>query len=242
MATLRFTAILLGILTFSAVAQTPASPAITGMPYAHLVASHGGVINFDGFPQRSEPGINLNAKHREGAAWVGQNFAGQQMGIKRDHNGAEFDDLIAPLATTPLQVLAGPPGENMAVALHRGFGSNAVFPLGPHGFDHLSGRGEGALAVLFDHDQAMVGFRLHTDYPDPLGQNGRRMGGIQVLFFDRQGNLLGAHRHQPDRGISELAFQRMGLQADIAGILILNQDPGGIAIDDILYQSVALIG
>ncbi len=221
----------------------PASPPqIRAVPYDTLEARLGGRITFDTLPRRAEPGFLFDAPLRIGRAWIGEHFAGQILTKRRDRNGIGFDGPPETPPRPPLTIRPGPPGASLSVAYHRGFGSNALFPLGPEGFPALQSRGEGAVAVLFDQAQSAVGLRVHTAYPDPLGAVSSGRGGLELFFYTRQGTLL-AHLHlRLDQGLNELGFQRAGNRRDIAGVLILNTDPGGVAIDDILHDIALLLG
>ena len=145
-------------------------------------------------------------------------------------------------ARAPLRLTGHGPGLGLAFAWHRGFGSVAVFPLGPDGFGALSGRGEGSLAVLFPHDQAALGLRVHSDYPDPLGARATRPGTVTLIAMSRDGHEIGRHAMRLAAGITALGLERTSGVRDIAGFVLLNTDPGGIAVDDILYHRERLLG
>jgi hypothetical protein len=130
---------------------------------------------------------------------------------------------------------------NLSVAFHRGFGSNALFPLGKDGFPELTARGEGALAILFDRDQAALGLLAHSDYADPLGAI-PDPGSITLRLYTRAGKLISVHEQPLERGITAIGLRRTDGQPDIAGLTVRSTDPGGIAIDDILFQLTALTG
>lgn len=205
--------------------------------YTRLAQELQGRIGFERLPRAPEPGIALDAPIRANDAWLGERFAGQSRGTLH----GRFDDVTGP-PRAPLAIVAGATGENLSVAHHRGFGSNALFPVGPSGFPALDARGEGAAAVLFDQGQAAIGLRIHSDYPDPLGRRPAPPGQVRLLFYDRAGHLIAARGHPLKPGITELGFRHGEGLPDIAGVLILNDDPGGIAIDDILYQITAATG
>lgn len=190
------------------------------------------VIDFETLPTRPEPGIPLEAAMREGHAWLGERLAGQRV------SGGPHDRLSGtPLA--PMAIAPGVPGANLSVALHRGFGSNALFPLGPAGFPARAARGEGAVAILFDHGQRALGLRIHSDYAAPLG-TAPAPGTLTIAFYRRDGARIGQIRRQLDTGITELGVRRADGVADIAAITVTNDDPGGIALDDILYQTAPM--
>lgn len=207
---------------------------IVVVPYADLRPKLSSTITFETLPQSPEPGFNLDHPLRSAGAWVGEHFAGQSMTQAMAENGTAHDALAHPFGHRPLTIQPGAPRRNLSVAFHRGFGSNAILPLGPDGFDAVSGRGEGALAVVFDNDQQAVGFRVHTDYAAPLGGT-RPRGTLTVNFFTRQGYVLDEYVFEPGTGISEFGF-RVAQGPLIAGMILTNTDPGGIAIDDILFQ------
>lgn len=212
----------------------PAAAQVRPESYTALAREADGRIGFETLPQRPEPGFDLDAPLREPGATIGERFAGQRAtGTPHDH--------LSGGPSAPLTVAPGPPGRNLSVAFHRGFGSNALFPLGPDGFPALTARGEGAAAVLFDHDQAAFGLLVHSDYADPLGARAPR-GDVVLRLYDRTGRLIGTARQRLEQGINRIALRRDGNIPDIAGVTITNTDPGGIAIDDILFQKAALTG
>ncbi len=230
-----FTIVCLGLgLSGPARADEPA--ALVQVTYAELANRASGRVTFETVPQRPEPGLAFDQAMRLGALWLGEHFGGQTL-VDRDG----FDAVTGPPAA-PLALRAGQPGANLSVAFHRGFGSNALFALGPKVFPDRGARGEGAVAVLFDSDQAAIGLRIHTDYPDPLGQRAAVRGHADVILYSRNGKVIARHRTRLSLGITDIALRRVGGQSDIAGILIVNDDPGGIAIDDILYQIEAMLG
>ncbi|MEQ9693379.1 hypothetical protein [Shimia sp. SDUM112013] len=213
----------------------PLRAEIVAVPYLGLRDTLGHRISFETLPQRAEPGFNLDHPLRTTGAWIGERFAGQSIVARPGPNGAPHDALGQENGHRPLTVRPGAPRRNLSVAYHRGFGSNAVLPLGQDGFDRLSGRGEGSLAVVFDSDQRAVGFRVHTDYAAPLGQSAPR-GEIRLYFMTRMGHVLDVQTLYPGQGITEYGFEVADQSRRIAGLLITNTDPGGIAIDDILFQ------
>lgn len=208
-----------------------AEAALRPVPYEHLSLELDAVITFETLPRRAEPGINLDAPMREGRVWLGERLRGQTI-----VTAGPSHDRLAGVPALPLAVVPGPPGSNLSVAYHRGFGSNAVFPLGPDGYPALSARGEGAVAFLFDQDQRAIGLRIHSDYAAPLGQ-ARPQGSVTLSFYTRQGRLIARHSQRLDSGSNELGFERPNHLPDIAAVTMTNDDPGGIALDDILYQT-----
>ncbi len=224
----RILAAALACLPVAAAAQT----ALSRADYSVLKQELDAVIDFETLPRRPEPGFRLDAPMREGRAWLSERLAGQAV------TGAPHDRLMGH-PTGPLQVAENNLGANLSIAFHRGFGSNALFPLGPAGFPATAGRGEGAVAILFDHGQRALGLRVHSDYPAPLG-GAAPQGSVIITFYTRSGARIGRMRRRLDPGVTELGFRRAGGVADIAAITVTNDDPGGIALDDILYQTAPM--
>ena len=212
----------------------PLAAQVQSESYATLAREMDGRIDFETLPQRPEPGFNLDAPMRVRGAWLGERLTGQTV------TGAPHDQITG-APNFPLTITAGAPGRNLSVALHRGFGSNALFALGPGGFPALDARGEGAVAVVFDRDQAAFGLRIHADYPDPLARH-PPPGTVRLQLFARTGALIGEVEIRLTQGIIEMGLRRDGNIPDIAAFIVTNTDPGGIAIDDILFQLTALIG
>lgn len=54
--------------------------------------------------------------------------------------------------------------------------------------------------------------------------------------------MIAVHRQRLARGITEIGLRRAGGVPDIAGVTLVNDDPGGVAVDDILYSRTLLLG
>lgn len=215
---------------------------VLDVPYSDLAKRLDGRITFDTLPARPEPGLSFDHPLGIEGARVGAAFAGQVSAIRRTRTGTRHDALDDARATAPLRLVGHGPGRGLTFAQHRGFGSVAVFPLGPDGLDAVSGRGEGTLAVLFEQDQSAFGLRIHSDYPDPLGTRVTPPGGVTVIALARDGRVIARHDAPLSTGITDLGLARADRQHDIAGFVLLNSDPGGIAVDDILFARAALLG
>ncbi len=226
---------LLALAAWLALAVAAAAQQIVEADYRQLMEQLDARADFEGLPLRREPGFNLDAPYRERGLWIGERFAGQQTlaeGPRERLSGAP---------AAPLRLRTGATRRNLSVAFHRGFGSNALFPLGPEGFPRLTARGEGAVALMFDSGQRAVGVRIHSGYPSPLG-NRAGTGRVIFTFYDRRGKALGRIEAKLEEGINEFGFREAGNAPDIAGLTIENTDPGGIAIDDIIYSLSLLLG
>lgn len=195
------------------------------VPYAQLERDLSGRITFETLPVLPEPGASYDSILTAPSARIGERLAGQ---TRQAVDG--FDQLSGP-PRLPLEVVAGGPGENLAVAYHAGFGSNALFPLGPDGFQDITGRGEGALALVFDHAITRFALKLHADYADPLGSR-PIPGPVTITFHDVAGNPITTQTLRPDTGVAPYGFH---LPSPARAVTITHIDPGGIAVDDILY-------
>lgn len=219
------------VVVFGLLAAGPGhAQAVQVVPYDMLKHELDARITFDSLPKRPEPGLAFNAPMRMGRTHLGQHFEGQTLHV------TDGFDRLAGAPSAPLTLRPGPPDKNLSVATHRGFDSNALFPLGDSGFPSLASRGEGALAILFDQGQRAVALRIHSDYAAPLG-GAPEPGDVTLHLYTRQGALIARIVVPLGTGITDVGLRRVGGLPDIAGVTLTNDDPGGIAIDDILYQT-----
>lgn len=212
-----------------------ASPSGAGpverVPYAALLDQPHAVVDFETYPTLPEPGQSVEGLMDFGPVVIGETFAGQPVAMLGG-DGTFWDSPGGPAAAdAPLRPLPGPVRQNHSVAYHAGFGSNALFPLGLRGFGAIEGRGEGMAAVFLDQDVAGFGVKLHADYADPLGAH-PPPGTATFWFYDRSGQMFDAVPVALRSGVQPVGFAMA--HPGIAGVIITNTDPGGIAIDDIL--------
>jgi hypothetical protein len=206
------------------------------VPYDTLRGQPHRIETFDSLPQVTEPGINFDHHWRAPGLSIAEKLLGQGVEDSETDHG-RFDHLIG-LPGVPPRVIPGKSGQNLSVAYHEGFGSNALFPLGPVGIAGADGRGEGSVAFTFDDPQYAFGLRVHAEYNDPLGQRPMPRA-AEVAFYDQNARLITRFVLPLTRGVMSLAW-RSGY--GIAAVTIENTDPGGIAIDDILYEVEDLSG
>lgn len=181
------------------------------------------VITFDDQMAGMGPGV----EHREVLALPGAQFGEHFAGQRRWAEG-DFDRIEGP-ALAPLVLMPGPRGELFSI--HRLGRSNVINGFGPAGFPRDNAQGEGALAVLFDEDQAALGF-------DVLGGED---GAAFLVFLGRDGRVIDSLRLDGLRE-REFAFRRSTGAADIAGFVLTNDDPQGIAIDNLRFGQVPQLG
>lgn len=200
--------------------------AVVQVPYDLLARELSEIIDFEDYPARLSPGLNLDQTLFFEGASIGERFAGQIT-----HVSDGYDTLVG-LPQPPLAVLPGAAGHNLTVT-HIFVLSTQLQGLAPPGFPDRDAGGEGAVAILFEQDQRALGFRVAAEpRPDGPAPQGR----MTVAFLDRQGQEIDRLEVLLDWGRQGYGFARTGAQADIAGITIVNRDPGGIAIDDIVFD------
>lgn len=111
------------------------------------------------------------------------------------------------------------------------FSSTVIDGLGGVGFPSPSAIGDGAVTVLFNADQHLVGFDLR----------GTNRGTIRVQFFGRDGSLLGDHVVSNITD-STCVFSSTNPTPDIAALTITNTDMGGLGFDNFLFHPTFLDG
>jgi len=178
-----------------------------------------GLITFEDVPGGASPGTNYDGI----LAFVnGASFAERFVGQSLIHSGG---DILGGTPDSPLSLQVGDPSQNLNVFLYNN-NSNVLDGLGKAPEDSPAAKtiGEGSFAVLFQYDQSAFGFDL-------VGGN---IGEAHVSFFTRNGTLIEAITLT---GLSNhsYAFTRDGGYRDIAGISIDNNDPAGIAIDNLRF-------
>ncbi len=65
---------------------------------------------------------------------------------------------------------------------------------------------------------------------------------VTLVLYTRSGKVIDRLDLALQTGINEIALQRAGCRRDIAALTIVNSDPGGIAIDDIIYDLLKPLG
>ncbi|MEY1556130.1 hypothetical protein AB3Y40_10900 [Yoonia sp. R2331] len=176
-------------------------------------------VTFDDQPSGFGAGRQVHGLMMLDGVQIGERFAGQ---LLRNEGG--FDRVEGP-PLAPLQLLPGAETQNMTVI--RLADTAVLSGDGPAGYPKREATGEGALAVLFDRDQVAVRFDIR----------GGEGGAATVLFLRRDGSLIDTAELEP---LSEAvyAFTRQGGLRDIAGLVLTNADPDGIALDTLLFDGV----
>lgn len=177
------------------------------------------VITFDDQRSGAGPGHRIDDVLSLPGASFGERFAGQFVATEGDHDQIEGETLA------PLSIVAGAPGQNLSLV--RFSGNTVLIGFGVKGFPKRNAQGEGAIAVLFDEDQSALAFDLR----------GGEAGVAVVGFFRRNGEFLANVPVDPT-GEFAVGFLRTGGSADIAGFVVTNMDPQGVAIDTIRFGKI----
>ncbi|MGC1494374.1 MAG: hypothetical protein WA790_01105 [Sulfitobacter sp.] len=174
------------------------------------------IITFDDIQSGGGPGFNVDDVLPLPGATFGERFAGQWVISDGSH------DRIEGTAYAPLTMLPGTAGQNLSVVK---FGGTTVLNgYGAAGFPKRDAQGEGAIAVLFDEDQSALAFDLR----------GGEAGVAIVSFMRRNGEMIGIVPIDPT-GEFSIGFARERGIRDIAGFIVTNTDPQGLAIDTLRF-------
>ena len=174
------------------------------------------IIDFEDQSAGWGPGIEVKDVLFLNGASIGEHFAGQQVA---SHN--TYDQVIG-AAYGPLQLMPGADGENLSL-VHMS-GNTVMNGWGVAGFPRRNAQGEGAIAVLFDEDQSAFAFDLR----------GGEAGAAYVTFMARNGAVISTIPVEPT-GEFAVGFLRATGKDDIAGFIVTNTDPQGLAIDRIRF-------
>jgi hypothetical protein len=181
------------------------------------------IITFDTTRAGSGPGYRVDDILILRGARFGERFAGQTLLTDGTH------DVVTGPAFAPLTLLAGDAGQNLSVVSFMGV--TVLNGYGHAGFPKREAQGEGAIAILFDEDQSALTIDLRG------GEQGR----ADVLFLRRNGAVLARVPVTPV-GEFALGFVHDQGKADIAGVVINNTDPQGIALDAIRFGKAPFLG
>jgi hypothetical protein len=194
--------------------------AINQVDYSSLTGA--ALIGFEGLPGGTAPGTNYDGIIALNGAQFAERFIGQTL------SASGISDVLGGTPVSSLSLQTGAPNQNLNIyplALE----GNVLAGLGPLGFPSQSAIGEGAVAILFDHDQSEFGFK----------SVGGSFGSAKVEFWGRDGSLIDAISLTV-LGTQFFGFSREGGITDIAGISIWNTDIGGIGLDDVRFDVVPI--
>ena len=197
------------------------APAFSQVSYGSLTGT--GSTNFNDVAGGSAPGTNYDGILESGGTDFAERFVGQTLSFSGNF------DVLSGNPTGPLTLQVGAPNKNINVFTFPG--SNVLTGLGPTGYPDFNSIGEGSFALLFDFDQSEVGIRI-------VGGNS---GTATINFFKRDATLIQTIVVNTP-GNTLHGFKRAGGTNDIAGFSVHNNDPGGIAYDDLKYDVPGVLG
>jgi len=181
------------------------------------------IVTFDDMPSSFGPGRLVDDVLVTKGVQFGERFAGQLRG------SLGFYDQITGAPFAPLVAIGGGPGETLSIT--RMSGTNVLNGFGPARYPKRDAQGEGAIAVLFDRDQSALSFDLRG------GEDGAAM----LQFLRRDGSVIQEMEVRPV-GEHGFGFVRANRTADIAGFVMTNADPQGLAMDNLRFEPPPQLG
>ncbi len=130
--------------------------------------------------------------------------------------------------TDPLTLVAGAANQNLAVS-NEGAGGFVV-GITPRngGFPATGSLGEGMVAVQFQVPQFEVAFDL-------IGFDGQLGTSLVASFWRADGSYIGRAVRTSTIAVTTLAYRRTGSVADIAGMILVNSDTGGLGYNNFRF-------
>lgn len=189
------------------------------------------VVTFNEFPVNYDPdnasitGAVQDGIVISGGVAFGEHFSGQLLGASGNF------DVLSGLPAGPLTLLAGAAGQNLATVPARVIDlpslqfDSVLSGIGRLGNGSSAGTGEGAISILFSADQSQIGLQL-------VGLNG---GNTFFSFFRSDGSLIQTFSTRAANN-AYLGLFRDGQIKDIRGVSIWNDDPNGMAIDNLKHD------
>ncbi len=228
--------LLVFVLGFVAIGSAAMSQAlwINEIPQSDALALEPVIEDFDSLANQ-----RFDRPFRIKGAEVSQMLAGQTLRYRtgRDEDRHWVLDSLAP--QVPLALDQMPDGSYAAVTRDMAFGGRqALAGIGPPQPMGRMRLGTGIVTVLFDEPQCMFGLRTWLDgAQDNIVMRDQPEGNLNLIFWRRNGEKIGAFRRFTDQGLVELAYiQSTGGEAEILAVTLQNLDPGGIGIDEMLYS------
>ncbi len=187
------------------------------------------IVDFSDVPGAPFPGTLYDGILVSGGA----SFAERFMGQTRSSNGDL--DVLSGTPSGPLSLRVGRPGRNLSVGTDTG--GSGLYPYGWKGSPLPEGYGEGSWAVLFPNPTDRFGFEAE------FGQNHNST--VVVQAFAANGSLLDSltlNLVPASLGFGGFfGFERDGGLADIAGVSVYANDPGGLAYFGVSYDTLQTV-
>ncbi|MEL6169595.1 MAG: hypothetical protein AAFR35_12960 [Pseudomonadota bacterium] len=201
--------------------------------YADLEPRLTARVDFEDHPRFMTPGQRHDEVIEADGARFGERLLGQRV---QQSNG--FDRLRGQ-PISPVAIAAGAPGENLSVTHYLLISNHLVGNAAP-GYPDFKAGGEGSVAILFEREQSALGFRVAAE-PQPKDSSVDQ-GWMTVTFYARDGHILDRIEVVLDWGRNGYGFETADNRPVIAAITIENQDPAGIAIDDVIFDTLDVTG
>jgi hypothetical protein len=234
-----------GVAVLAALIHTDAGAqelAIVEIPYSEIVTLSPTRTDFESYAHAT-----FGSSLRIEGATVGPILSGQTLQIKPGRGHGSHYVLEDTSPDLPLSLSIGREQKGGAVVFDEAFTSFALAGQGPpQSIPNHARIGTGTLTLLFDEPQCFVGFRTWLDgAQDNIVMRSYPEGNINLLFWNEKGKAVSDRRRFLDHGLIALGYaQQGGGPPEIKAITIQNLDPGGIAIDDLIFSPVCpwLIG
>jgi hypothetical protein len=208
--------------------------ALFEIPFEDALALKPQIETFEAYANQRFDGTLVIEGARIGQVLQGQTLR-QRVGRGRDmHWVLDKRQADLPLA---LERVAG--AEVAAVVWDGAFGSQALAGLGPDPQPRGKMRlGTGIVTLLFDELQCMFGLRSWLDgWQDNNVMRRHPEGNLNLIFWNRNGQIIGDFRRFLDQGQVDLAYiQSSGGGPEIQAVTIQNLDPEGIGIDELVFS------
>ncbi|MEO0937286.1 MAG: hypothetical protein AAFY38_03955 [Pseudomonadota bacterium] len=198
-----------------------ASPALacTGAPVCQVdpgTLALTRLIDFEGLQAGQGPGYLVDDIMAFDGARIGEGFVGQALVPNGDF------DRVAGVPTAPLQLRSDPSGQTKSLVWVAG--NTILNGFGPAGFPRRHAQGEGAIAILFENPQPAMEIDIR----------GGEAGGAMLQFLRADGTEITTLTLR-NLGEGPLAFLRADGLSDISGVVLTNEDPQGVAIDNVRF-------
>ncbi len=175
------------------------------------------IITFEDVRSGMGPGHLVGDLLDMDGAVFGERFAGQSVTPIGNH------DQIVGAARGPLTVMPGARWQNLSIVFFEG--NNILNGYGVAGYPKRHAQGEGAISFLFDEDQSALSFQIR----------GGEAGAAQARFLSRDGKVIDSLDLR-QTGEHPYGFIRQSGVADIAGVIVTNTDPQGLALDNVRFD------
>jgi len=174
------------------------------------------LIDFEGLQAGQGPGHLVDEIMTFDGAQIAERFAGQALVANGDFDG------VAGRPLSPLQLLPAPEGQTKSLVWVAG--NTILNGFGPAGFPRRQAQGEGALAILFEAPQPAIEIDIR----------GGEAGAARLQFLRADGTEI-TTLSLTGLGEGPLAFLRADGLSDISGVVLTNEDPQGIAVDNVRF-------